>query len=188
MKLIRSVFIFLTFLVINASAQEIIDELFDSFDYSQFDYTWFNDAELTDLSDFSSIYFQANFRESTDFAVGLEFIGGAYGYTIGEAEVSYFEAIAAVGPYWNIKFSDAPWLVPYVGATIGLGYAYETDNVADYLDTYDEQTSPALEEDGILFYYNATVGADVFYYGVGFNFSASFGYHNRLSAGLSFGL
>jgi len=171
-------------------AQDAIDDFFDvlsEFDLYQVNYTWFNDSEIDNLQDYSSIYFQANAREFNDFALGTEFIVGGYGYNYGKTEVSYFEVIAALGPYWNIKFSDDPWLIPYIGGTVGMGYAYRAESVGNYLDTYDEQTSADLDADGLLFYYNGVLGVDIMTSGVGVNISMNYGYHNRISAGLTFG-
>ncbi len=104
--------------------------------------------------------------------------------------------IMGLGLFYNFDFNSDQTIIPFVGATGGLGFVFGDKSLGDYAPNQDvleanlnNKESPIAED--LFFYYNIQVGVEFLIFGrygnsgSGLNISYNFGTYDRISAGFT---
>jgi hypothetical protein len=104
--------------------------------------------------------------------------------------------LLGLGAYYNFDFDKNQTIIPYVGASGGLGFVFGDKSLGDYApnqevlqSNLDNKESPIAED--LFFYYNIEVGVEFLLLGrygnsgSGLNISYNLGTYNRISAGFT---
>lgn len=137
-------------------------------------------------------------KDLDDLTLATEIAFNLIDFKVDGESTTNGELIFDLGPHYNINFSDESIIVPYIGASVGVGYFFRDETLVNYTGENLENLESNIENgeelppDGIFFYYDATIGLDFLIFGRykdaaagGINIAYKFGYYERLSIGFT---